>query len=43
MFTDTFIISNKHTSNKNHISNGFCKYFTGVGEQFGTIITDPEH
>jgi len=38
MLTDAFIINNKHTSNKNHISNGFCKYFTGVGEQFASGI-----
>ena len=39
MLADTFIINNKYTSNKNHISNGFCKYFTGVGEQFASGIS----
>jgi hypothetical protein len=43
MPTETFIINNKHTSNKTHISNGFCKYFTGVGEQFASGIPPPVH
>ena len=38
MLIDSFIINNKHISNKNHISNCFCKYFTEVGEQFASGI-----
>ena len=29
--------------NKSHIANGFCKYFTGVGEQFASGIPPPTH
>ncbi len=39
---DTFVINDVRSNDPQLISDGFCRYFTGVGEQFASQIPPPD-
>ena len=41
--SDTFLVNGQKITDRKNIANGFCRYFTGIGEQLAAEIPPPTH